>query len=43
MSLEGINIPLLQHKESGLFLLIAGPCVVENEDVAFTTALHLKA
>lgn len=43
MSFDGINIPLLQNKESGLFLLIAGPCVVENEDVAFTTAHHLKA
>jgi 2-dehydro-3-deoxyphosphooctonate aldolase (KDO 8-P synthase) len=43
MSFEGINIPQLQHKESGAFLLIAGPCVVENEDVAYTTARHLKA
>ena len=41
MNFEGINIPQLQHKESGAFLLIAGPCVVENEDVAFTTARHL--
>lgn len=43
MNFEGINIPQLQHKESGAFLLIAGPCVVENEDVAYTTARHLKA
>lgn len=43
MSFEGINIPQLQHKGSGAFLLIAGPCVVENEDVAYTTARHLKA
>jgi 2-dehydro-3-deoxyphosphooctonate aldolase (KDO 8-P synthase) len=39
---EGINIPNLKYGESGNFLLIAGPCVVENEKVVFETASHLK-
>lgn len=37
----GINIPLLKHTDSGNFLLIAGPCVVEGEDVVFEIAEHL--
>jgi 2-dehydro-3-deoxyphosphooctonate aldolase (KDO 8-P synthase) len=37
----GINIPLLKHPDSGNFLLIAGPCVVEGEDVVFEIAEHL--
>jgi 2-dehydro-3-deoxyphosphooctonate aldolase (KDO 8-P synthase) len=35
------NIPGLQFKGSDNFLLIAGPCVVESEDVVFQTADHL--
>jgi 2-dehydro-3-deoxyphosphooctonate aldolase (KDO 8-P synthase) len=35
---NGINIPGLKYGESGNFLLIAGPCVVESEDVVFTVA-----
>lgn len=33
-----INIPGLKHKDSGNFLLIAGPCVVESEENAFEIA-----
>ncbi len=36
-----MNIPLLRHTGSGNFLLIAGPCVIENEDVVFEIANHL--
>jgi 2-dehydro-3-deoxyphosphooctonate aldolase (KDO 8-P synthase) len=38
----GINIPGIKFSESGNFLLIAGPCVVESEEVVFETADHLK-
>ncbi|MDQ1297356.1 MAG: 2-dehydro-3-deoxyphosphooctonate aldolase synthase [Bacteroidota bacterium] len=41
MNKEGINIPGLKYRESGNFLLIAGPCVVEGEDVVFEIAEHL--
>jgi 2-dehydro-3-deoxyphosphooctonate aldolase (KDO 8-P synthase) len=41
MSKAVFNIPGLQFKESGNFLLIAGPCVVESEEVVFKTAEHL--
>jgi len=37
----GINIPGLKFGEKGNFLLIAGPCVVESEDVVFEIAEHL--
>jgi 2-dehydro-3-deoxyphosphooctonate aldolase (KDO 8-P synthase) len=43
MSKAGINIPGVNFKESGNFLLIAGPCVVESEKIVFETAAHLKA
>ncbi len=33
-----INIPGLKYWESGNFLLIAGPCVVESEAIVFTVA-----
>jgi len=36
-----LDIPSLKYKNSGNFLLIAGPCVVENRDVLFATARHL--
>jgi 2-dehydro-3-deoxyphosphooctonate aldolase (KDO 8-P synthase) len=38
---HGINIPGLKYGESGNFLLIAGPCVVESEDMVFEIAEHL--
>jgi 2-dehydro-3-deoxyphosphooctonate aldolase (KDO 8-P synthase) len=38
---NGINIPGLKYSETGNFLLIAGPCVVESEDIVFEIADHL--
>jgi 2-dehydro-3-deoxyphosphooctonate aldolase (KDO 8-P synthase) len=35
------NIPGIKFRDSGNFLLIAGPCVVENEEVIHETAEHL--
>jgi 2-dehydro-3-deoxyphosphooctonate aldolase (KDO 8-P synthase) len=37
------NIPGISFSESGNFLLIAGPCVVESEEIVFETADHLKS
>jgi 2-dehydro-3-deoxyphosphooctonate aldolase (KDO 8-P synthase) len=37
----GINIPGLKFTDSGNFLLIAGPCVVENEEVVNETVARL--
>lgn len=37
------DIPILPLKNKNSFLLIAGPCVVENRDVVFKTATVLKA
>jgi 2-dehydro-3-deoxyphosphooctonate aldolase (KDO 8-P synthase) len=37
----GINIPGLKFTESGNFLLIAGPCVVESEEIVNETAARL--
>jgi 2-dehydro-3-deoxyphosphooctonate aldolase (KDO 8-P synthase) len=42
MSRTLINIPGIKFVESGNFLLIAGPCVIESEDVVFETAEYLK-
>jgi 2-dehydro-3-deoxyphosphooctonate aldolase (KDO 8-P synthase) len=42
MSKAAINIPGIRYSESGNFLLIAGPCVVESEEIVFETACHLK-
>ena len=42
MSNAGINIPGISFNESENFLLIAGPCVVESEEIVFETADHLK-
>jgi 2-dehydro-3-deoxyphosphooctonate aldolase (KDO 8-P synthase) len=36
------SIPGLQHTSSRNFFLLAGPCVVENEDVCFETAERIK-
>jgi 2-dehydro-3-deoxyphosphooctonate aldolase (KDO 8-P synthase) len=41
MSNAVINIPGISFPESGNFLLIAGPCVVESEEIVFETAGHL--
>jgi 2-dehydro-3-deoxyphosphooctonate aldolase (KDO 8-P synthase) len=41
MSKHGINIPGLKYGETGNFLLIAGPCVVESEDIVFEIAEQL--
>jgi 2-dehydro-3-deoxyphosphooctonate aldolase (KDO 8-P synthase) len=38
---HGINIPGLKYGDTGNFLLIAGPCVVESEDIVFEIADHL--
>jgi 2-dehydro-3-deoxyphosphooctonate aldolase (KDO 8-P synthase) len=38
-----IDIPNLKYADSGNFLLLAGPCVVESEKIVFETAAHLKA
>ena len=42
MSEAAINIPGINFTDSGNFLLIAGPCVVESEEIVFETAGHLK-
>jgi len=42
MSKVVINIPGISFSDSGNFLLIAGPCVVESEEIVFETAIHLK-
>jgi 2-dehydro-3-deoxyphosphooctonate aldolase (KDO 8-P synthase) len=42
MSSAVLNIPGLKFSESGNFLLIAGPCVVESEEIVFETAEYLK-
>jgi 2-dehydro-3-deoxyphosphooctonate aldolase (KDO 8-P synthase) len=36
-----INIPGLTFGDTGNFLLIAGPCVVESEDIVFEIADHI--
>jgi 2-dehydro-3-deoxyphosphooctonate aldolase (KDO 8-P synthase) len=41
MSNAAINIPGIHFLESDNFLLIAGPCVVESEEIVFETASHL--
>lgn len=43
MSKAVIDIPGIKYKESGNFLLIAGPCVVESEEIIFETAETLVA
>jgi 2-dehydro-3-deoxyphosphooctonate aldolase (KDO 8-P synthase) len=42
MSKAVINIPGIEYNDSGNFLLIAGPCVIESEEIVFQTAQHLK-
>ncbi len=43
MSKAVMDIPGINFSESGNFLLIAGPCVVESEEIVFETAGHLKS
>jgi len=43
MSKAAIRIPGLMYTESGNFLLIAGPCVVESEEIIFHTAEKIKS
>jgi len=43
MSNAAIKIPGLKYTESGNFLLIAGPCVVESEEIVFHTAEKIKS
>jgi 2-dehydro-3-deoxyphosphooctonate aldolase (KDO 8-P synthase) len=41
MTDTGINIPGLSYGNTGNFLLIAGPCVVESEEIVSEIAAHL--
>jgi 2-dehydro-3-deoxyphosphooctonate aldolase (KDO 8-P synthase) len=41
MSIAISNIPGIKFSESDNFVLIAGPCVVESEEVVYETAEHL--
>lgn len=41
MSVAVENIPHIRFTESGNFLLLSGPCVVESEEIVFETAEHL--
>lgn len=36
------NIPGIKHRDEDNFLLIAGPCVVENEEMSFSIAEKVK-
>jgi len=38
-----LTIPKLKHTNSGNFFLIAGPCVVENNEMPFQIARRIKA
>jgi 2-dehydro-3-deoxyphosphooctonate aldolase (KDO 8-P synthase) len=38
-----MDLPRLKNKDSGMFFLIAGPCVVENETMPFEIAEHIDA
>lgn len=38
---DKINIPGINFRGSGNFLLIAGPCVIESKELVFETAGHL--
>ena len=38
MKVSELNIPLIRNTDSGNFLLIAGPCVVESEEMTFRVA-----
>ena len=36
-----IKIPKIKHSDSGNFFLIAGPCIIEDSDMAFPIAEHI--
>ena len=36
------NIPQIKHTDSGNFFLLAGPCIIENESMAFEIAEKVK-
>ena len=36
------NIPQIKHTDSGNFFLLAGPCIIENESMAFEIAEAVK-
>ena len=38
---QELKIPGLRYIDTGNFLLIAGPCVVESEEIVFETASHI--
>lgn len=38
MKVSELKIPFLKHVETGSFLLLAGPCVVESEEMTFRVA-----
>lgn len=42
MGKQGVNIPGLKYGKTGNFLLIAGPCVVEGEEIVFLIADHIS-
>ena len=41
MKVSELNIPLLKYTDSGNFLLLAGPCVVESEEMTFRVAAEV--
>lgn len=41
MKVSELNIPLLKHSDSGNFLLLAGPCVVESEEITLRVAAEV--
>lgn len=43
MHISNFNIPQLRHTDSDQFFLIAGPCAIESEDIAFEVAQTVKA
>jgi len=42
MKIEELKIPGLKYTDSGNFLLLAGPCVVESKDITFKVAEKVK-
>ncbi|MCB0799409.1 MAG: 3-deoxy-8-phosphooctulonate synthase, partial [Bacteroidales bacterium] len=42
MKVSELNIPLLKYIEEGNFMLLAGPCVVESEEMTFRVAAEVK-
>ncbi len=43
MHIQDFNIPQLHNVKSEQFFLIAGPCAIESEDIAFEVAQTVKA